>query len=218
MICKSLPGYSSNVLINLEIQYLVECKVESLPCLALQAHHSGRRDILSPLCKWKLLPISTTRLLIILTPHKIFRKQWLPRVVILSQFRNTVVLLTWVRIQQMGFSFQHCIDKWWVGPVFSQAPKPLAFKSKWGKEPDYCTSAASDIALSHKELMPELTNEILIWLTLQKNWEEFPGWFIYSYYLQLWKWLDALRGSSSARQINCTTLCNLCNTMQYHNK
>ena len=32
------------------------------------------------------------------------------------------------------------------------------------------------------------------------------------------KWLDALRGSSPARQINCTTPCNLCNTMQYHNK
>ena len=62
MICKSLPGYSSNVLINLEIQYLVECKVESLSCLALQAHRSARRDILTHLCKWKLLPISTTRL------------------------------------------------------------------------------------------------------------------------------------------------------------
>ena len=32
------------------------------------------------------------------------------------------------------------------------------------------------------------------------------------------KWLDALRGSSPARQINCTTPCNLCNTMQYHDK
>ena len=30
------------------------------------------------------------------------------------------------------------------------------------------------------------------------------------------KWLDALRGSSPARQINCTTPCNLCNTMQYN--
>ena len=34
----------------------------------------------------------------------------------------------------------------------------------------------------------------------------------------LLKWLDALRGSSPARQINCTTPCNLCKTMQYHNK
>ena len=37
-------------------------------------------------------------------------------------------------------------------------------------------------------------------------------------YQYLLKWLDALRGSSPARQINCTTPCNLCNTMQYHNK
>ena len=46
-----------------------------------------------------------------------------------------------------------------------------------------------------------------------ENPNSFEHWF-----LNIWKWLDALRGSSPARQINCTTPCNLCNTMQYHNK